>query len=98
MGGQESEIGFASRNLLIESAWFDAISIRRASKILGLANGSFRTLRTRLRSGDGGVASRRCAELIQQLAGGELLSGVVDVYPGSREPASYCFRGESFCA
>jgi len=32
------------------------------------------------------VASRRCAELILQLAGGELLSGVVDVYPGKRAP------------
>ena len=29
-------------------------------------------------------ASRRAAELILQLAGGELLSGVVDVYPGKR--------------
>ena len=30
------------------------------------------------------LASRRCAELILQLAGGELLGGVVDVYPGKR--------------
>jgi len=30
------------------------------------------------------TASRRCAELILQLAGGELLAGVVDVYPGKR--------------
>ncbi len=32
------------------------------------------------------LASRRCAELILQLAGGELLCGVVDVYPGKRAP------------
>src|SRR2546428_3650202 len=32
------------------------------------------------------LASRRCAELILQLAGGELLGGAVDVYPGRREP------------
>ena len=31
------------------------------------------------------LASRRCAELIQQIAGGEVLAGVVDVYPGKRE-------------
>jgi phenylalanyl-tRNA synthetase beta chain len=30
------------------------------------------------------IASRRVAELVLQLAGGELLSGVVDVYPGKR--------------
>ena len=32
------------------------------------------------------LASRRCAELIQQLAGGELLAGVVDIYPGKPKP------------
>jgi len=32
------------------------------------------------------LASRRCAELILQLAGGELLAGLVDVYPGRRAP------------
>jgi len=32
------------------------------------------------------LASRRAAELILQLAGGELLSGVVDIYPGKRAP------------
>src|SRR5947209_18600137 len=32
------------------------------------------------------LASRRAAELILQLAGGELLAGVVDVYPGKRAP------------
>ena len=31
------------------------------------------------------TASRRCAELIQQLGGGEILMGVVDVYPGRAE-------------
>src|SRR5260221_12370211 len=36
MGGGDSEIRLASRNILIESAWFDPISIRRTSKALGL--------------------------------------------------------------
>jgi phenylalanyl-tRNA synthetase beta chain len=36
MGGEESEIRFATQNVLIESAWFDPISIRRTSKALGL--------------------------------------------------------------
>jgi phenylalanyl-tRNA synthetase beta chain len=31
-------------------------------------------------------ASRRCAELIQQLAGGEVLAGVVDAFPAKRAP------------
>ncbi len=85
MGGQDSEIGFATHNILLESAWFDAIAVRRASKILGLRTEAS----TRFERGSdpemAELASRRCAELIQQLAGGEVLSGVVDVYP--RRPA-----------
>src|SRR3984957_64243 len=82
MGGAESEIGFASRNLLLEAAWFDPVSVRRASKALGLrTEASYRFER----GPDPEMAeraSRRAAELIQQLAGGEVLEGVMDVYPG----------------
>ena len=82
MGGAESEIGFASRNLLLEAAWFDPVSVRRASKALGLrTEASYRFER----GADPEMAeraSRRAAELIQQLAGGEILEGVLDVYPG----------------
>src|SRR5580692_6861422 len=36
MGGADSEISFSTRNILIECAWFDPISVRRTSKTLGL--------------------------------------------------------------
>jgi phenylalanyl-tRNA synthetase beta chain len=85
MGGGDSEIGFATRNILIESAWFAPISVRRTSKALGLrTEASYRFERgADLEMAE--LASRRAAELIQQVAGGELLSGVVDGYP-KREP------------
>jgi phenylalanyl-tRNA synthetase beta chain len=85
MGGADSEIGFSTRNILLESAWFDPISVRRTSKALGLrSEASYRFERgTDPEMAD--LASRRAAELIQQVAGGEILSGVVDVYP-RREP------------
>jgi len=85
MGGAESEIGFASRNLLIEAAWFDPISVRRASKALGLRTEASYRFERGADPEMAEVASRRAAELIQKLAGGEILAGVVDVYPG-REP------------
>jgi phenylalanyl-tRNA synthetase beta chain len=88
MGGQDSEIGFATHNILLEAAWFDAISVRRTSKILGLRTEAS----TRFERGSdpemAELASRRCAELIQQLAGGEILAGVVDVYPAPPKPGS----------
>ena len=82
MGGAESEIGFASKNILLESAWFEPISVRRTSKALGLrTEASYRFERgADLEMAE--VASRRAAELILQVAGGELLEGVIDVYPG----------------
>jgi phenylalanyl-tRNA synthetase beta chain len=85
MGGADSEIGFASRNLLIEAAWFDPISVRRASKTLGLRTEASYRFERGADPEMAEVASRRAAELIQQLAGGEILAGVVDIYPG-REP------------
>ncbi len=84
MGGAETEISFSTKNVLIECAWFDPIAIRRAARTLKLHT------EASTRFGRGAdpemaeLASRRAAELILQLAGGELLTGVVDVYPGKR--------------
>jgi len=86
MGGAESEIGFATRNLLIECAWFDPISIRRASKALGLRTEASYRFERGADPEMAELASRRAAELIQELAGGELLAGVVDVYPRREQP------------
>jgi phenylalanyl-tRNA synthetase beta chain len=82
MGGADSEIGFSSRNILIESAWFDPISVRRTSKALGLRTEASYRFERGADPEMAEMASRRAAELIQQVAGGEILSGVVDVYPG----------------
>jgi phenylalanyl-tRNA synthetase beta chain len=86
MGGAETEISFSTKNVLIECAWFDPVAVRRATRFLKLHT------EASTRFGRGAdpemaeLASRRCAELILQLAGGELLAGVVDVYPGKRAP------------
>lgn len=84
MGGADTEISFSTKNVLIECAWFDPVAIRRATRFLKLHT------EASTRFGRGAdpemaeLASRRCAELILQLAGGELLGGVVDVYPAKR--------------
>jgi phenylalanyl-tRNA synthetase beta chain len=84
MGGGETEISFSTKNILLECAWFEPVAIRRAARFMKLHT------EAATRFGRGAdpemaeLASRRAAELILQLAGGELLSGVVDVYPGKR--------------
>src|SRR5215472_3966523 len=86
MGGAETEISFSTKNVLIECAWFEPVPVRRAARFLKLHT------EASTRFGRGAdpemaeLASRRCSELILQLAGGELLAGVVDVYPGKRAP------------
>jgi len=84
MGGRETEISFSTRNVLIECAWFEPVAIRRATRFLKLHSEAS----TRFSRGAdlemAELASRRCAELILQVAGGELLSGVADAYPGKR--------------
>src|SRR5437899_8613915 len=86
MGGAETEISFSTKNVLIECAWFEPLAIRRATRSLKLHT------EASTRFGRGAdpemaeLASRRCADLDLQLGGGELLSGVVDVFPGKRAP------------
>ncbi len=84
MGGGETEISFATKNVLIECAWFEPVAIRRVTRFLKLHTEASTRFSRGADPEMAELASRRCAELILQLAGGELLSGVVDVYPGKR--------------
>jgi phenylalanyl-tRNA synthetase beta chain len=81
MGGAETEISFSTRNVLLECAWFDPVSVRRTSKALGLRSEASYRFERGADPEMAELASRRAAELIQKVAGGELLAGVVDVYP-----------------
>jgi len=84
MGGAETEISFSTKNVLIECAWFNPIAVRRSARTLRLHT------EASTRFGRGAdpemaeTASRRCAELILQVAGGELQSAAVDEYPGKQ--------------
>jgi len=85
MGGAETEIAAGTKALLLECAMFDAISVRRTAKALGLRTEASQRFERGADPETADLASRRCAELIQQIAGGEVLHGVVDVYPGKTE-------------
>jgi len=78
MGGAEPEVGEATRDLLLESAYFDPARVRRTARRLGLASdASYRFERGvdpdgQLRAAD------RAARLIAELAGGEVARGAVE--------------------
>jgi phenylalanyl-tRNA synthetase beta chain len=84
MGGQNSEINDRTVDVLIESAYFKPQNIRATSKALALrTDASYRFER----GADIDVndwASRRCAQLILETAGGQLAEGLVDAYPQPR--------------
>ena len=88
MGGADTEVSEATVDLLIEAADFAPLSIRRTARRLNLHSPS--SFRFERGVDPEGIdwASRRCCELILELAGGELAEGVVDVGepPGEREP------------
>jgi len=86
VGGADTEISFSTRNILIECAWFDPIAIRRTAKALGLRTEASYRFERGADPEMAELASRRAAGLIQQLGGGEILAGVVDVYPPPEPP------------
>ena len=81
MGGAETQISAGTRNLLLECAWFEPISLRRTSKRLGLRTEASQRFERGADPELAELASRRCAELILQIAGGDVLEGVVGVFP-----------------
>src|ERR1700716_1565788 len=75
VGGAGTEIRATTNTLLLEAAWFDPVSVRRTAKALGLRTEASMRFERGADPEMAELASRRCAELIQQLAGGEVLAG-----------------------
>jgi phenylalanyl-tRNA synthetase beta chain len=92
MGGRNSEINDRTVDVLIESAYFNPQNIRATSKALGLrTDASYRFER----GADIDVndwASRRCAQLVLETAGGQLAEGLVDAYPQPAAPKQVRLR------
>ena len=85
MGGLDTEISFSTKNVLLECAWFEPVPLRRTARALGLRTEASMRFERGMDPEMAELASRRCAELIQQLAGGDVLTGVIDIYPRKPE-------------
>jgi phenylalanyl-tRNA synthetase beta chain len=92
MGGLNTEINNATTDVLIESAYFTPTNIRRTSKQLALRTDASYRFERGADIGMADWASRRCAQLILQTAGGQLVEGVVDAYPKPFEPKQVTLR------
>ena len=81
MGGLASEVGDATQAVLIESAHFDPLSIRSTSRALGISSESSFRFERNVDVEMAEWASRRAASLLAELAGAQVLSGVIDSFP-----------------
>jgi phenylalanyl-tRNA synthetase beta chain len=77
MGGLDSEISDKTVHVLIEAASFDPVSVRTTARTLKLHSPSSYRFERRIDRSQLDWASRRCCELILQVAGGKLLNGAV---------------------
>ena len=95
-GGLESGVTESTKDVFIESAYFNPTRIRRTARRHGLStDASFRYER----GTDPNVttyAARLAAVLIKELAGGEICGDVADIYPEPINPAEFDFS-LSYC-
>ncbi len=94
MGGENSEVGDKTCNILLESAYFNPTAIRRTSKRLVLHTEASHRFE---RGADVNIlvkALDRAASLMVELAGGCAARGVIDIYPQRIEPEMIQFRQE----
>ncbi len=78
MGGAESEVSNSTTDLLIEAADFTPLAIRRTARKLRLHSPSSYRFERRVDPSGLDWASRRCCQLILELAGGLIAEGSVD--------------------
>jgi phenylalanyl-tRNA synthetase beta chain len=92
MGGLNSEITENTTTVLIESAYFDPITISRSSKRLSLATEASYRFERGIDIEGTDLALKRSLMLIQQLAGGDIAKGIIDCYPEPWSPSKIILR------
>lgn len=88
MGGENSKINEGLNTVLLEAACFDGTNIRLSSKKIGLRTDASGKFEKGLHPETALLAMNRACTLIEEIDAGEVVGGVVDVYPvkeGDRE-------------
>ncbi|MFO0845970.1 MAG: phenylalanine--tRNA ligase subunit beta [Gemmataceae bacterium] len=81
MGGAETEVSEKTTNILLESANFDFLSIRRTTRALELPSEASQRFSKGVHPALVPLGLGRACELMRQHAGGTVAQGVVDAYP-----------------
>src|ERR1041384_3834186 len=94
MGGANTEITTGTKSVFIESAYFNAASVRKASKYFSLSTDASQRFERGTDPNMTAWAADRAAYLIRELCGGEILKGRIDVYPRKIRPRNVKLRFE----
>ena len=92
MGGLESAVQDNTTTVFVESAYFDPVTIRKGSKELGLLTEASRRFERGADIHAAETALWRVINLVQEIAGGELVPGIIDEYPGKFKSKNISMR------
>ncbi|MER3524417.1 MAG: phenylalanine--tRNA ligase subunit beta [Ignavibacteria bacterium] len=94
MGGENSEISDATTDVVLESAYWNPSSIRRTAKALGIQSDASYRFERGADPNATDYALDRAAQLIAEIAGGEVLRGKIDIYPKKILPRTLSLRAD----
>jgi phenylalanyl-tRNA synthetase beta chain len=94
MGGLNSEVTESTTSILLEAASFKASSIHYTSRHLGLTSEASMRFERGISSGLTIPALKHATELIAELGGGKITKGIIDIYPGRKEPRAILLTPE----
>jgi phenylalanyl-tRNA synthetase beta chain len=92
MGGHATEVTERTQRVLLESASFQPLAIRRTARRLGLHSEASHRYERGVDPELAAIASARAARLLCIVGGGKILGDLVDAYPGERKPVSIAVR------
>ncbi|MGN6109647.1 MAG: phenylalanine--tRNA ligase subunit beta, partial [Kofleriaceae bacterium] len=92
MGGLDSEVTAGTTRVLLESASFAALAVRRTARRLGLHSEASHRFERGVDPELAALASARAARLLCQVGGGHVVGAPVDAYPQRTTPATIAVR------
>lgn len=96
MGGENSKITDDVKTMLFEAACFDGTNIRLSSKRVGLRTDASGKFEKGLDPYNAEAAINRACELIEELGAGEVVGGMVDIFPVKPEAVALPFEPEKY--
>jgi phenylalanyl-tRNA synthetase beta chain len=94
MGGEESGTSFETKEVFLESAHFDPMTVRKTSKRLGLMTDSSYRFERGADIEATELAAKRALHLIQKFCGGKVAKGKLSFYPKPYTPKVIVFNPE----